>query len=186
MRNLIKVLDIILDENRKLLSGISEAHICDLVDKVNNASKIFCFAMGRSGYILRCFSMRLMHLCYPVYFVGETITPKVQAGDLLIVVSGSGETGLTYHVTALARNQGAVTYGIVGSHNSRIASELDHCLCLPGGSKIAFPGDIPSCQPVGSLFEQAAFLFFEGVIIEICSRKRGMQEDVLGHHANLE
>jgi 6-phospho-3-hexuloisomerase len=184
--NARKKIEIILEESRSLLNIVRDEHIADLVEKMDRAANIFCFAMGRSGYILRCFSMRLMHLRYPVYFVGETITPKIRSGDLLIILSGSGETGLTHHVTVLAKKEGATIYGVVGSLDSRIGRDVDHVLCLPGGSKTHFPGDIPSIQPAGSLFEQAAFLFFEAIILEIYHQHGGKPEAVLSHHANLE
>lgn len=181
-----KKIEVILEENGNLLGMVEDEHIADLVEKMDNAANIFCFAMGRSGYVLRCFSMRLMHLRYPVYFVGETITPKIRSGDLLIVLSGSGETGLTHHVALLAKKEGADTFGVVGSLDSRIARDVDHTLCIPGGSKTHFPGEILSTQPAGSLFEQAAFLFFEAIILEIYHRHGSNPEAVLSHHANLE
>ena len=36
--------------------------------------------------------MRLLHLGFDVYVVGETVTPALQPGDTLVVFSGSGET----------------------------------------------------------------------------------------------
>ena len=36
--------------------------------------------------------MRLMQMGYISYVVGETITPALKEGDLLIVASASGET----------------------------------------------------------------------------------------------
>jgi len=182
----IRNIGAVLRENQQLLNMVKEEHIADLVEKMDMASNIFCFAIGRSGYILQCFSMRLMHLRYPVYFVGDTITPKIGPGDLLIVLSGSGETGFTCHVTVLAKKEGATTYGVVGCIDSRIANEVDHVLYLPGGSKTCFPGKVSSIQPAGSLFEQSAFFFFEAIILEIYHKKGGHPESMLTRHANLE
>jgi len=36
--------------------------------------------VGRSGLIGRAFAMRLMHLGFEVYVLGETITPAVEKG----------------------------------------------------------------------------------------------------------
>ena len=38
--------------------------------------------------------MRLMHLGFHVYVMGETITPSIGKGDLIIALSGSGTTKL--------------------------------------------------------------------------------------------
>jgi len=36
--------------------------------------------------------MRLVHAGYTVSMIGEVVTPAIKAGDLLILVSGSGGT----------------------------------------------------------------------------------------------
>jgi Predicted sugar phosphate isomerase involved in capsule formation len=43
---------------------------------------------GRSGLVAKAFAMRLMHLGMISYVVGETITPALQTGDLIVVLSG--------------------------------------------------------------------------------------------------
>ena len=50
--------------------------------------------------------MRLMHLGFNVYVVGETVTPAVETDDLLIVISGSGETKSINEMSALAKAKG--------------------------------------------------------------------------------
>ncbi len=56
-----------------------------LIRELKAAPRIFGCASGRSSFILRGFLMRLMHLGYTVYFVGETTTPRIRPGDLLVV-----------------------------------------------------------------------------------------------------
>ena len=55
---------------------------------------IFILGAGRSGLMARGFAMRLVHIGYTVYVIGETITPSIQAGDVLVSVSGSGKTAI--------------------------------------------------------------------------------------------
>jgi len=184
--NTHKNIDIILEENRKLLSMIKSGSAVSLVKKMDKAANIFCFAVGRSGYIMQCFCMRLMHLQYTVYFVGETITPKIGDKDLLIILSGSGETVLTHQVVRIAKKEQAKIYGVVGSANSSIGRITNYTLCLPGGAKTHFPGDMPSIQAAGSLFEQSAFIFFEAVILEIYKRQNHKPNNILEKHTNLE
>jgi hypothetical protein len=47
---------------------------------------------GRSGLAVRMAAMRLMHLGCRVHVVGETTTPALNDGDVLIAVSGPGGT----------------------------------------------------------------------------------------------
>ena len=51
--------------------------------------------------------MRLMQIGLDAYVVGETTTPSVEKGDLLIVASASGETGSVCMTAQSAKKQGA-------------------------------------------------------------------------------
>lgn len=57
-----------------------------------NKIKIFVYGIGRSGLIAKMFAMRLMHLNYLVYIIGDVTTPSITSNDLIIIISNSGET----------------------------------------------------------------------------------------------
>ncbi|MCJ7538471.1 MAG: hypothetical protein MUO88_02285, partial [Desulfobacterales bacterium] len=67
------MMEIILEENRCLIKNITGKAAKDFIQRIRNAESIFFSAQGRTGFILRCFCMRLMHLGYSVYFCGETV-----------------------------------------------------------------------------------------------------------------
>lgn len=173
------------EENRKLLSKIDAAEAASLIECLNSAPAIFFSAQGRSGYILRAFCMRLMHLGYNCYFAGETITPPIKKGDLLVVLSGSGETALPCEIVKIAKQAGALTYAILGDEESPLAGLSDRRLALPGGTKRMRDKE-KSGQPPGSLFEQSAFLFLEAIILTIYREKGSDYRTLLARHANLE
>ena len=52
----------VIDENRRLLTGLENEAAGDLITAIQGAGAIFFAAQGRSGFVLRCFCMRLMHL----------------------------------------------------------------------------------------------------------------------------
>ena len=56
--------------------------------------KVLVMGAGRSGLVGRAFAMRLMHLGFNVYVLGETITPSIGKGDVVVAISGSGRTQL--------------------------------------------------------------------------------------------
>ena len=176
----------ILDENRNLLTKVSKQEVAHLIEEIDKAGRIFCAAQGRSGYILRCFCMRLMQLGYPAFFVGETITPRIGKADMLIVLSGSGQTTLTQEWVRVAQQQGAKTFGIIGVKDSRIGRALDYSISLPTGSRLEFPEDIDSIQPPGSLFEQAAFVMLETIVLALYNRHGSDPRTILYRHTNLE
>ena len=82
----------ILEENLKLADQLDPQQIDALVSNIKSANRIFVMAAGRSGLALKMAAMRFMHLGYSVYVVGETVTPAILEGDLLLVASGSGTT----------------------------------------------------------------------------------------------
>ena len=91
---------------------------------------------GRSGLVGKAFAMRLMHLGFSVYVVGETITPRLQPQDLLIVISGSGETAQPREVLRRANTVGARTLALTAARDSTIAQEADGGIYLHAGPEI--------------------------------------------------
>ena len=85
-----KTLDIILKEIEGVLSQVDEAQIADVMGAFSKDRRVFVDGEGRSGFSAKGFAMRLMHIGYTVFFVGETITPAMKEGDLFVAVSGSG------------------------------------------------------------------------------------------------
>ena len=55
--------------------------------KILNARRIYVMGAGRSGLVAKGFAMRLMHLGFQSYVVGETITPALQKGDVIVIFS---------------------------------------------------------------------------------------------------
>ncbi|RLA88829.1 MAG: 6-phospho-3-hexuloisomerase [Deltaproteobacteria bacterium] len=158
-----------------------------LIQELESAPRIFGYGSGRSGFILRTFCMRLMHLGFTIYYVGETITPRIQPQDLLLVVSGSGETPQSRELLRQARSRGARTVAFTAHPESAIGQEADLTVLIPGTTKLSLAYELESIQCPGSLFEQAAFLFFETVILMLYQRRPGRnRHDVLARHANLE
>ncbi len=179
-------IDTILEENHRLLQTLSDEAVQDFIRRIEEANAIFFSAQGRSGYVLRCFCMRLMHLGYRVYFCGETITPSISAGDMVVVLSGSGETDSTFAAVQLAKKRSVTTVGILGNLNSRIASLVDHTVYLPGTTKLRRDGEPDSPQIAGSLFEQAAFIFLEAVVLTLSQERVETLASGLGLHAVIE
>lgn len=179
-------IDSILEETRLLLQSLSDDAVEDLISGIEAANAIFCSAQGRSGYVLRCFCMRLMHLGYRVYFCGETITPAIGEGDMLVVLSGSGETASTLDSVQIARKRGATIFAILGHLSTRIAPLADHSIHLPGTTKLRRDSEPVSSQMAGSLFEQAAFIFLEAVVLALSQNRKEAIDSELRLHAVIE
>jgi len=175
-----------LEENRSLAQNISDEAAEDFIQRILNAESIFFSAQGRSGFILRCVCIRLMHLGYSVYFCGETVTPAITRNDLLVVLSGSGETPSTLEAVKSAKQHHIETFGILGNMESKIASLVDKSLHIPGTTKLCRDGEPNSLQMAGSLFEQSAFLFFEAMISKLYQTQKKDVGRVSSRHAIIE
>ena len=73
--------------------ALNSKQVNSFIEALLSAKRVFVIGAGRSGLVAKAFAMRLMHLGLDIHVVGETITPALREGDILVVVSGSGETG---------------------------------------------------------------------------------------------
>ena len=87
-----EILLTITDELTDCLADLKEEQLSELELLIRKADKIFVAGAGRSLMMIRGLAMRLMHMGYKAYVVGETTTPALEPGDLLIIASGSGNT----------------------------------------------------------------------------------------------
>lgn len=177
----------LLREIDQVLSRLRPYEAETLVKELEAAPRVFGFGTGRSGFILRTFCMRLMQLGIKVYYVGETITPRIQPGDLLVVMSGSGETSHTYELLQQAQRRQAKTIAITAHRESSIGRQADMAIVVPGTTKLTLAQEAESFQCPGSLFEQTVFLFLEAVVMIIFQQRLGRDGNkVLARHADLE
>lgn len=184
---LSEALDQMLQELGGVFARLNPDLAETLIREIEAAPRIFGCAVGRSGFILRGFLMRLMHLGLTVYVVGETVTPRLRPGDLLIVISGSGETAQPREVLRRANSVGARTLALTACPDSTIGREARVTLHLPGTTKLTLAQEPASAQCPGSLFEQAAFLFLEAVVLILYKHRLGQNRDeMLSRHADVE
>lgn len=174
----------IVAEQVEAIALVDERAVLDLLRSIDAAGRIFLLGEGRSGLVGRMFAMRLMHLGQQAYVVGETITPAIGGGDLLIAISGSGETGAVVMMAEGAKKAGAQVAAILANPESRLAGLADLIVQIPTQHK--FQGS-SSRQYGGSLFEQTALLLFETTISMLAAgdAESGFAS-LAKRHANLE
>jgi len=149
---------------------------------LDRASRIFVAGAGRSGLIAKFFAMRLMHGGYEVYVIGEIVTPSIQRGDLLIVISGSGETETMTAFTKRAKELGAAIALITTKSSSTIGDMSDVVFQI--GSPEQYSKVVG--MPMGTTFELSTLLFLEATISHVIHTKKIPEEQMRTRHANLE
>lgn len=176
----------ILGEISDLLGQARPAEVEHAYDLLRRAPRVFAFATGRSGFILRTCVMRLNHLGQPAYFVGDASCPPVGVGDLFLVASGSGSTSTTLGAAMEAARHGAAVLAIVGSRVSPLGQLAAAVVELPAPHKRGVATAANSRQTAGSLFEQSCFVLLESLILRRFAEQGGDRADALARHANVE
>ena len=173
---------LIIDKISSILSATDDGYESRLTTMLDKASRIFVAGAGRSALVARFFAMRLMHGGYDVYVVGEIVTPSLRAGDLLIVISGSGETETMIAFTKRAKELGAEIALISAKGSSTIADMSNTVFRI--GSPDQFVKVIG--MPMGTTFELSTLIFLEATISHIIHEKGIPEEEMRTRHANLE
>ncbi|RLF37682.1 MAG: 6-phospho-3-hexuloisomerase, partial [Thermoplasmata archaeon] len=97
-------IDYLQEKIKDILGKVSEEDITKLCKLLLKAKRIFVYGAGRSGLVAKAFAIRLVHLGFQAYVIGETITPPVRVGDLVLIISGSGETMPSVMTADIARD----------------------------------------------------------------------------------
>ncbi|ARM76013.1 6-phospho-3-hexuloisomerase [Acidianus manzaensis] len=161
----------------------------------NRNGKVLVMGAGRSGLVGRSFAMRLLHLGYNSYVLGETITPAIGKGDLAIAISGSGRTKLILTAAEAAKETKAKLIAITSYADSPIGKIADVVVEVPGRTKYTQFEDYFARQilgiteplaPLGTLFEDTTQIFLDGIVAELMIRLSKSEEDLRQIHANIE
>jgi 6-phospho-3-hexuloisomerase len=179
-------MDTVLAEIQGVLRKVDEADIERLVDRLLAAPRVFVAGEGRSGLMAKAFAMRLMHLGLVVYASGETITPSVGEGDLVVVVSGSGTTGGAVRLAESAGKAGASVFAVTTDPSSPLAGLAADSLVLPAATKYRRADEAPTIQPLSSLFDQATHIALDVVGLAVARRRGVDNQRARSSHSNTE
>jgi len=169
--------ELILSELKEVMGSVDAGAAERLVLMILSAKRVFVAGCGRSGLMARAFATRLVHLGCSVFVVGESTTPAIGRGDLLIVCSGKGDKKSLGLLMEEAGRAGACRVAITSTPGSPVAEEAEHIVVLPAARSRQFGG---------SLFEQALLLFLDGLAMEMMRRRGVSHDEMAERHANLE
>ncbi|WP_282075233.1 6-phospho-3-hexuloisomerase [Maribacter aquivivus] len=194
MENLLKnkdtqlvesAMNIIINEHIKLVHAINYDEVAALIPIITNAKHIFIMGAGRTGLMMKAAAMRLMHLGYSVHVVGETTSPAITEGDVLIAGSGSGTTGGIVNAAKTAKKVGADVVCITTNGNSPLAILSKQTVLIPAAQKQERDENV-SKQYAGSLFEQSLLLVFDALIQTLWDLDGSSASELWERHANME
>lgn len=174
----------VLGEISEVLHQVNESQIEDAESLIVKHKRIFVLGSGRSGLMAKGFAMRLMHIGYTVYVIGETITPSIQEGDVLVAVSGSGKTSNVVSLTQKAHDNGIEVICVTSNPKSPLAKIGDKVLVVPGATKA---GDgVKSIQLLSTLFDQSVHIVLDILCLKLSIRDHISNEKAKSEHSNME
>lgn len=176
------------NELAQTLAKVNPADVDALMGEIVAAKTVFLAGAGRSLLMLRAFAMRLMHIGFTVYLVGDTVTPALQEGDLLIIGSGSGETGGLVAMAKKAKQLKGRLAVLSIFPESTLGKMADVRVRIPAYTdKLPESDDNRRCTlPGGSMFEQAVLLLGDSLILPLSERTGTPTDRAFARHANLE
>ncbi|URZ04963.1 6-phospho-3-hexuloisomerase [Clostridium felsineum] len=182
----MKVLEDILKEVQQVINNVDESKMDEVVEFITKDKRIFVYGEGRSGLIGKCFAMRLMHIGYTVYVVGETITPSVQAEDVVFLISGSGETSMVLNLLQKSKAKGAHIISVTSREGSTLAKDSSKNIIVPGAVKSDKAQNVKSIQLLSSLFDQSVHIVMDALCLKLSYKDKIDNDIAIKNHSNLE
>jgi 6-phospho 3-hexuloisomerase len=195
MKVLREAIENITDHVGFVSRQLNDQQINKLINYVEHAQKVYIYGAGRSGLVAKAFAMRLMHLGITVHVVGEITTPSIEAEDIFITISGSGETTSVTNSAKIAKSVGAKVISITSYPDSTLGKLSDEIVLVPGrvvdpGSRDfqirQIKGEHYTLAPMGTLFEVSVLIILDALIAELMSRLKKSENDLKKRHATIE
>jgi 6-phospho-3-hexuloisomerase len=166
------------------------------IQKILEGDKIFVMGAGRSGLVAKAFAMRLMHLGFSAYVVGETTTPAVQPQDVVIAISGSGETHSIADLGKIVKDIGSTLITVTSKKESTLGRISDIAMILPSKTKNDLDeggylernmrGDYKNLPPLGTSFEITSLIFLDSIIAQLIRLTGASEAELKSRHTNIE
>ncbi|MHA1272555.1 MAG: 6-phospho-3-hexuloisomerase [Promethearchaeota archaeon] len=191
-KNIKRFLDTLSEISNQIVINSEQINVDDvyrlieLILDINNKNhRVFVYGAGRSGFVGRCFAQRLMHLGIKSCFVSDAVTHQYTENDLLVLISGSGETTSPVAIAQKAKKIGGKIAVFTGNPESTIGKLSDIIIKVEGKRK-----DLATSQktlaPYTSLFDISTLAILDsigGVLMEILGVT---EEDIDKRHATIE
>jgi len=179
---------------------IDKGEVASFIDILSKAygdprRKVLVMGAGRSGLVGKAFAMRLLHMGFNSYVLGDTIVPSIREGDIVVAISGSGRTKLIVTAAEAAKQVGATVVAITTYPESPLGRLADLVVRVPGRTKSSKMDDYFARQilgiheplaPLGTLFEDTAMVFLDGVVYALMEKLGVTEDEMRMRHANIE
>jgi 6-phospho-3-hexuloisomerase len=169
----------ILEEVRRTIERVDEEVVMEIVETLAAAPKIFIYGVGRSGLMGKAFAVRLVQMGLDVHFVGDTTTPIVEGGDLVFIISNTGETMSAVQTANIVRRLGAKVISVTGSSHSKLGVASNIVL------ELTQPRDDQKKRmaPLGTIFELSCMVMLDSMVPLLMNRLQQNETSLRRRHA---
>jgi 6-phospho-3-hexuloisomerase len=187
-------MELMADHIKNIAQRLDKESIKKTIEYIMNADSIFIMGAGRSGLVGKAFAMRLMHLGFKSFVVGESTTPAVHKNDVVIAISGSGETRSVSDLGRIAKDIGATLITVTSNRDSTLGHISDATLEIHGRSKEDaggylerhMRGEYSHLTPLGTSFEISSLVFLDALVAELIFITGASEADLKSRHTKLE
>ncbi len=170
----------VLSKIRNNLSKVDYDALVKIGEEIVRANKIFIVGRGRSEFVGKIFAIRLLNRGYRVHFVGLDVIdliPPIDKNDLVIAISGSGETREVASAVKTARDIGCRIVSVTSYPNSTVGRMSDIVLKIEGREERDEKSFLErtvygELEPPGALFELSAIIVLESHASSLEVRRR--------------
>lgn len=173
-------------ENANIINFNDILNTIDLILHMHDENnKVFIYGAGRSGFIGRCFAQRLMHLGIRSCFISDAVTYQYEETDLLVLISGSGETTSTVAIAKKAKEIGGKIILLSNNPKSTIGKISDYIIDIKGKSKdVALSQE--TLAPYTSLFDISTLAVLDSIGGVLMNKLSVTEADINRRHASIE
>jgi len=186
----VSTMKVLAEQIEMVADTVSLKDVSDMLSVLLTAKEkghgVFVVGAGRSGLMGRAFAMRLMHMGFKVYVISETVTPAVQSGDVLVAISGSGNTKYVVEVARKCKRVGASIIALTSKNGSDLKELQVLNVVLPAKCKEDNSCGFDSKTPMGTAFEILALVFLDSVIMQLIELTGVTEDEMKARHANTE
>ena len=173
-------------ELSQVAEKIDAAAFEKIADMLIEAKRVFAIGGGREGLVTRAFTMRLMHLGKPSFWVWADDTPAIGEGDVLVCPTGSCTGGVLAHVVKTAKEHGAKIIVVTADNSGPVGRYADFTAFIPATAYLASGNMVASNQQMGNLFEQSLLVALDSVCASMKDKLHLSDRDMEARHRNVE
>ena len=211
MLDIKKLLDCAGKNVAETLNKVDPAQIEEIATAIAESKRVFTAGWGRAGNVAGILGMDMSQIGKVVFRVGDNNTPSIHEGDILLVVSGSGNTKTIAVIAEQAKEQGAKVALISGAapEDSIIGKIADINVTVPRLKKNNFRPPVSKNVKNKGLGErvdwgltaeqreemayddvtgyyESAFALNEVIRKAVMEKTGAKTEDIMYYHNNLE